>query len=70
MSTTRIMPRLHWPAPPKPQDSLKLLAESGASPKQMLWGLFWCHTVPALFKSIATFACAVVAARMAGLALG
>jgi hypothetical protein len=70
MSTTRTLPRLQWPAPPKPQDSLRLLVESGASPTQMLWGLVWCHTLPALFKSLATFACAVMAARVAGLALG
>ena len=68
MSTNRLL-RIQRPAPLKPAESLKLLAETGASPTQMLWGLVWCHTLPALFRSLAAFACAVLAARFVRIVL-
>jgi hypothetical protein len=53
----------------KPDESLRLLAGSGASPRQMLWGLWWCHTLPTLFKSVAAVGCAGFAARLVGAAI-
>jgi hypothetical protein len=70
MNAPRLMPRIQLPGPAKPEQSLKLLAETGATPKQMLWGLWWCHTLPALFKSVATVACAALATRLAGRLFG
>lgn len=69
MSRSRLLPRIHLQAAPPPDESLKLLAGAGASPKQMLWGLVWCHTLPALFRSIAAVGCALMAARLATAAL-
>lgn len=36
----------------------------------MLWGLWWCHTLPSLFKSLAAVGCAGLVARFLGALLG
>jgi hypothetical protein len=61
-----LRPRIQLPAPARPEESLRLLAASGATPTQMLWGLWWCHALPSLGKSLAAVACAVLAARLMG----
>jgi ABC-type nitrate/sulfonate/bicarbonate transport system permease component len=70
MSEHRLLPRLQLPGQRKPDDSLKLLAGAGATPRQMLWGLWWCHTLPSLFKSLAAVGCAGFVARLVGAAIG
>jgi hypothetical protein len=65
MAEPRLLPRVHLPVR-KPDESLKLLAGSGATPRQMLWGLWWCHTLPTLFKSLAAVGCAGLLARVIG----
>jgi len=69
MSEQRLMPRIHLPVTRKPDESLKLLAGTGATPRQMLWGLWWCHTLPTLFKSIAAVGCAGFIARLVASAI-
>ena len=66
MSEHHLLPQIHLPLRRKPDDSLKLLAGSGATPRQMLWGLWWCHTLPSLFKSLAAVGCASFIARLVG----
>jgi ABC-type nitrate/sulfonate/bicarbonate transport system permease component len=66
MSEPRLLPRVNLPVHRKPDESLKLLAGSGATPRQMLWGLWWCHTMPSLFKSLAAVGCAGLIARVIG----
>jgi len=66
----RLMPRIHLPVQRKPDESLKLLAGSGATPRQMLWGLWWCHTLPSLFKSMAAVGCAGFVARLTASVIG
>jgi hypothetical protein len=70
MSENRLMPRIHLPVTRKPDESLKLLAGSGATPRQMLWGLWWCHTLPTLFKSVAAVGCAGFIARLVAGVIG
>jgi hypothetical protein len=65
-SDTRPMARLRWRESSRPDESLKLLAGAGASPRQMLWGLWWCHTLPSLCKSAAAVGCAGFLARLLG----
>jgi hypothetical protein len=62
----RLMSLFHLPVNRKPDDSLKLLAGTGATPRQMLWGLWWCHTLPSLFKSVAAVGCAGLVGRLVG----
>jgi hypothetical protein len=69
MSEHRLLPRIHLPVHRKPDESLKLLAGTGATPRQMLWGLWWCHTLPSLFKSLAAVGCAGFVARLVGAAI-
>jgi hypothetical protein len=49
----------------RPAACLKQLAASGAAPKQMLWGMWWCVTLPSLFRTLATIALAAAALRQA-----
>lgn len=70
MSEHRLLPRVNLPVHRKPDESLKLLAGTGATPRQMLWGLWWCHTLPTLFKSMAAVGCAGLLARLIGGVLG
>jgi hypothetical protein len=48
--------RLVLPAHARPEASLRELAANGATPRQMLWGIWWCHTVPALCRVLAAAA--------------
>lgn len=70
MSEPRLLPRVNLPVHRKPDESLKLLAGSGATPRQMLWGLWWCHTMPSLFKSLAAVGVAGLFARLIGGVVG
>ena len=66
MSEQGLMPRFHLRAAPKPDESLKLLAGTGATPRQMLWGMWWCHTLPSVCKSAAAVGVAGFLARLFG----
>jgi hypothetical protein len=61
---------LRWPGRARPEASLRLLAARGATPRQMLWGMWWCHAVPALCKSAAALVSATYALRVARLLMG
>jgi hypothetical protein len=63
-SDTRLTPRALFAAQRKCDDGLRLLASSGATPRQMLWGLWWCHTLPTVCKSLAAVGCAGLLARL------
>lgn len=63
-SGPRLPPLIQLAAQRKREESLRLLANTGATPRQMLWGMWWCHTVPAICKSLAAVTCAGLAARM------
>jgi hypothetical protein len=61
---SRLTPRILFGTPRRCDDGLRLLASSGANPRQMLWGLWWCHTLPSICKSLAAVGCAGMLGRL------
>jgi hypothetical protein len=63
-SAPRLPARLHRLAARRSTDGLRLLASTGATPRQMLWGLWWSHTLPSVCKSAAAVSCIGLLARL------
>ena len=63
----RLSPLIQFATQKERDESLRLLAASGATPRQMLWGVWWCRTVPAICKSLAAVVCAGLVSRLVSL---